>query len=100
MPWSLLAWWWRGACCRVYDQRVLTQVVLNLGSSDTNGDAIMEDPDTEVAVMSLYATLGRLHEMPMEVTAAFSYAEVRHSLTHSLTAVSLTCSAPTTRAEG
>lgn len=61
---------------RVLDQRIMTQMVLNLGAADTNGDAIMEESDTQVAVMSLYATLGRILEIPQDATACFSYAEV------------------------
>ena len=60
----------------------MTQVVLNIGSADTGGDAIWEENITEIPVMTLYATLGRLREMPSEKTAVFSYAEVGERATY------------------
>jgi hypothetical protein len=60
----------------MFDHRVLTVIVLNLGSQDTGGDAILEDPTTEIPMIDLYASLGRLRETLMEATALFLYAEV------------------------
>jgi hypothetical protein len=78
----------------MWDHRVMAQMVLNLGSSDVGGDAISEDPQTEIPVMSLYAVLGRLVDMPQEVVCSFSYAEVGQSTGAALAramAVGLTC---------
>jgi hypothetical protein len=62
-------------CMRYIDNRIMTHCLLQCSSLE-NGDQLKQHPRSEVDIIVLYASLGRIIQDQMDSTLQFSYCEI------------------------